>query len=155
MFATGPWGVEQMRKNAPGVEFGVVPLPVDKEPVTQIITDHLVLAKHCKQKEVAARFVQWAYTDARRLAFAKLGILPEKESVAADPYFQNDPDWRVFIDVIPNGRTIPLIEWEEVGTTIREAMYQALSGRKTPQQALDDAAKEIDGLVAAQETAGR
>ena len=41
MFATGPWGVEQLRKNAPGVEFGVVPLPADKERVTQIITDHV------------------------------------------------------------------------------------------------------------------
>jgi multiple sugar transport system substrate-binding protein len=154
MFATGPWGVEQMRKNAPGVEFGVVPLPVDKEPVTQIITDHLVLAKHSKRKELAARFVQFAYTDANRLAFAKLGILPEKEKVAANPYFQNDPEWKVFIDVIPGGRTIPLIEWENVGITIREAMYQALSGRKTPQQALDDAAREINALVAKQGASG-
>ena len=150
MFATGPWGVEQMRKNAPGVEFGVVPLPEDKAPVTQIITDHLVLAKHSPRKELAAKFVEFAYADERRLAFAKLGLLPEKESVAADDHFQKDPCWKVFVDVIPYGHTIPLIEWEQIGIGIREAMYQALSGRKTVRAALDDLAGEIDAIVAEQ-----
>ncbi len=148
MFATGPWGVEQMRKNAPGVEFGVVPLPIDKEPVTQIITDHMVLAAHSKHKDQAARFVRFAYQDERRLAFAKLGLLPEKKSVAANPYFQQDPEWKVFIDVIPTGHPIPLIKWEEIGNTIRQALYEALSARKTPRQALDDAAETIDALRA-------
>jgi multiple sugar transport system substrate-binding protein len=152
MFATGPWGVEQMRKNAPDVEFGVVPLPADRVPVTQIITDHLVLAGHSAKKAEAGRFVRFAYQDAYRLAFAKLGLLPEKKSVAADPYFQQDPDWKVFIDVIPHGRTIPLIRWEKIGTAIREALYQALSGRKTPEDALDDLAQEIDRRVAREDT---
>ncbi len=151
MFATGPWGIEQMRKNAPGVPFGVVPLPILKEPVTQIITDHLVLAKYSPRKDDAAHFVRFAYRDAHRLAFAKKGILPEKKAVAADAHFQNDPNWKVFVDVIPYGRTIPLMDWEEIGIAIREAMYQALSGRQTPREALDDLAKAVDGLVAAQE----
>lgn len=150
MFATGPWGVEQMRKNAPGVEFGVVPLPMDKERVTQIITDHMVLAAYSTQKELAVRFLEFAYQDEHRLAFTKLGILPEKTAVAADPYFQQDAEWKVFIDVIPYGRTIPLIKWEDIGTAIREAMYLALTERKTPRQALDDLAKEIDDMRAAE-----
>ena len=150
MFATGPWGVEQMRKNAPDIEFDVVPLPVDKEPVTQIITDHLVLAQYSPWKDLAARFAAFAYRDEHRLAFAKLGLLPEKTAVAANDYFQNDPCWKVFIDVIPHGHTIPLIQWEEIGVAIREAMYQALSARKPPKQALDDLAKEIDEIAAKQ-----
>ncbi|MCL4694620.1 MAG: sugar ABC transporter substrate-binding protein [Candidatus Hydrogenedentes bacterium] len=150
MFATGPWGIEQMRKNAPGVPFAVVPLPILKEPVTQIITDHLVLAKYSPRKEEAARFVQFAYQDEHRLAFAKKGILPEKKAVAADAHFQDDPNWKVFVDVIPTGHTIPLMQWEEVGIAIREAMYQALSGRKTPQEALDELVEVVDKHVAAQ-----
>jgi len=55
----------------------------------------------------------------------------------------------VFVDVIPTGHTIPLIRWEEIGIAIREAMYQALTGRKTPEEALDALADEIDALVAA------
>ena len=150
MFATGPWGIEQMRKNAPGVPFAVVPLPILKEPVTQIITDHLVLAAYSPRKEEAARFVQFAYQDKHRLAFAKKGILPEKKAVAADAHFQDDPNWKVFVDVIPHGHSAPLMQWEEVGIAIREAMYQALSGRKTPKEALDELVEVVDKHVAAQ-----
>jgi len=149
MFATGPWGVEQLRKNAPEIDFGVVPLPVDHEQVTQIITDHLVLARYSQQKDLAAAFVNFAYRDEHRLAFAKLGILPEKTKVAEDDHFRNDPCWKVFVDVIPHGHTIPLIEWEKIGSAIREAMYQALSGRQTPREALDALAKKIDASVSA------
>lgn len=147
MFATGPWGVESLRKNAPDIAFGVVPLPKDREQVTQIITDHLVLLRSSTQKELATRFVNFAYQRKYRLAYAKLGLIPEMQSVAADPYFQNDPEWKVFIDVIPYGRTIPLITWEPIGNAIREAMYQALSGRKPVKQALDDLCAEVDRLV--------
>ena len=148
MFATGPWGVEQLRKNAPDIEFGVVPLPVDKEPVTQIITDHVVLPRYSKQKEMAARFLDFAYRDENRLAYAKLGLLPEKESVAANAHFQKDPNWRVFVEVIPYGQTIPLIQWEPIGIAIREALFEALTGRSTPQAALDALAAKIDQLTA-------
>ncbi len=149
MFATGPWGIEQMRKKAPGIPFGVVPLPVDQEPVTQIITDHLVLARYSKRKEEAARFVSFAYSDRYRLAFAKLGLIPEKKAVAADDYFQKDPHWKTFVDVIPSGQTIPLMKWEPIGIAIREAMYQALTGRMTPKESLDEVAEKIDALVTA------
>jgi multiple sugar transport system substrate-binding protein len=148
MFATGPWGIEQCRKNAPGLDFGVVPLPVDKEPVTQIITDHLVLMRYSKQKELAKRFIEIAYSDEQRLPYTRLGLIPEKKTVAQDPHFQDDPYWKVFVDVIPYGHTIPLIEWEEIGKAIREAMYQSLSGRQTPQEALDALAEQINQIRA-------
>ena len=150
MFAEGPWVIEQMRKNAPGVPFAVVPLPVLKEPVTQIITDHLVMPHYSPRKDETARFVQFAYRDEHRLAFAKKGILPEKKAVGRDPHFQNDPNWRVFVDIIPSGQTIPLMQWEEVGIATREAMYQALTGRQTPKEALDTLAELVDKHVASQ-----
>lgn len=146
MFATGPWGIEQFRKNVPGLEFGVVPLPVDKQLVTQIITDHLVLMRYSTQKDLAKRFIEVAYRDDQRLAYTKLGLIPEKMAVAQNAYFQDDPHWKVFVDVIPYGQTIPLIEWEDIGAAIREAMYQALSARQTPREALDTLAQQIDEI---------
>ena len=57
----------------------------------------------------------------------------------------------MFVDVIPYGRTIPLIQWEEIGIAIREAMYQALSARQAPREALDAAAARIDEIRARQQ----
>lgn len=150
MLAEGPWTIEQLRKNDPDIKFAVVPLPVDQELVTQLITDHLVMPKYAPDKAAAARFVTFAYAKDRRLAFAKMGILPERMSVAQDPHFQDDPCWKVFVDVIPFGRTVPLIPWENIGKAVRETLYQTLSGRKPVKQALDDLAAEVDAIRAAQ-----
>ena len=147
MYAEGPWLIEIMRKKAKGVPLGVVPLPRYKEPVTQLITDHMVLMRGSKQKEAASEFVHFCYQDKYRLAFAKLGILPEKISVAKDDHFQKDPEWKVFVDVIPCGKVIPLINWEEIAEVQRDMMVQALSARKDVRTALDDAAKRIDAIV--------
>lgn len=146
MFAEGPWTIEQCRKNAPGLDFGVVPLPADKRLVTQLITDHLVLMRYSTRKELAKRFIDIAYRDEQRLAYTKLGLIPEKKTVAQDPHFQDDPLWKVFVDVIPHGKTIPLIKWEEIGIAVREALYQALSARQTPREALDALAAQIDQI---------
>ena len=148
MFATGPWGIESLRKNAPKIEFGVVPLPVDKELVTQIITDHVVILRSSSHKKLAGRFLNFAYQDQYRLDYTRLGLVPEKINIARHDHFQKDPDWKVFVDIIPYGRTIPLISWEEIGIVTREAMYQAITGRQTPKQALDQLAQTIDKLVA-------
>jgi len=150
MFATGPWAIESLRKNAPDIAFGVVPFPVDKVPMTQLITDHIVILKGSKRKALAGRFIRFAYRDKYRLEYTKLGLVPEKITVAADEYFRKDPDWKVFIDVIPHGRSVPLIRWEKIGIATREAMYQAITGRKTPKQALDELAETINEITAEQ-----
>jgi maltose-binding protein MalE len=147
MYAEGPWLIEIMRKKAAGIPFGVVPLPRYKELVTQLITDHMVILRGSKQKEAAAEFIQFCYQDRYRLAFAKLGIIPEKTGVANDDHFQKDPDWKVFVDVIPYGKVIPLINWEDTAVVMRDMMVQALSARKDVKTALDDAARQIDALV--------
>ncbi len=147
MYAEGPWLIEIMRKKAPNIPFGVVPLPQDKEKVTQLITDHVVILSGSKQKDAAAQFIQFCYQDKYRLAFAKLGVIPEKISVAADDHFQKDPEWKVFVDVIPCGKVIPLINWEEIAVVQREMMVEALSARKEVRAALDDAARRIDAIV--------
>jgi multiple sugar transport system substrate-binding protein len=147
MYAEGPWLIEIMRKTAPHVPFAVAPLPRDKEMVTQLITDHMVILRGSKQKEAAAGFIHFCYQDKYRLAFAKLGIIPEKIAVAKDDHFQKDPEWKAFVDVIPNGKVIPLINWEEIACVLRDMMVQTLSARKEVRTALDDAARQIDAIV--------
>ena len=147
MFATGPWGIESLRKNAPDIEFGVAPLPVDKRPATQLVTDHIAIFSYSPRKSLAGRFLNFAYQDKYRFEFAKLGLLPEKKSVGTNDYFQKDPYWKVFVDVIPYGKSIPLMDWADIGAAIRQAMYDSLTGRKSPKEALDDEAAAIDKIV--------
>jgi len=42
-----------------------------------------------------------------------------------------------------------LIRWEKIGIATRQAMYQAIRGRKSPKAALDELAATIDEITAA------
>lgn len=58
------------------------------------------------------------------------------------------------MDVIADGQTLPLVKWETVGIVIREVLYPAISGRKSPKEALDVLAIKIDQRVVKQRAAG-
>jgi len=152
MFATGPWAIESLRKNTPDIEFAVVPLPIDQRSATLTITDHMVVMRHSPHKKAAKQFLSFAYQDKYRLAYARLGLVPEKIKVAQDDYFQKDPAWKVFVDIIPDGRRIPLMNWEKIGIATRQAMYQAITGRKPVKETLDDLAVQINKITAENRT---
>lgn len=144
MFETGPWAIEALRKNAPGLPFGVVPLPTNAKPFTQIITDHLVIMKYSARPDLCHRFIEYAYHPSRRWAFCALGMVPELMAVGASRHFQADPAWKVFVDIIPTGKALPMMKWEPVEMAMREALSDALRGKRTYQQALGDVARAMD-----------
>jgi len=147
MTEDGPWLVENVRKRAPHLKIGVAPLPIDKFPVTQIITDHIVIMKYSPLKREAAEFVTFATQDKYRLAFTKLGMVPEKPSIASDEHFQADPAWKVFVDIIPTGKSIPKLPWESVELTMQKVLNEVYAGRMEPKAALDEAAAAINKVL--------
>lgn len=58
------------------------------------------------------------------------------------------PEMRVFEDMLPSVQFMPLIEnWAQVDALIHPEVQLAVSGQKTPQQALDDAGTQITPLL--------
>ncbi|MEK6646514.1 MAG: sugar ABC transporter substrate-binding protein [Candidatus Firestonebacteria bacterium] len=148
MLETGPWAMDSIKKNSPDLKFSVTSLPRENVQVTEIVTDNIVILNSSANKDACAKFIDFAYQDKYRLAFAKLGMVPEKITVSNDDFFQKDAKWKVFVDMISSARSTPLMQWDKIESAISNAIYDALTGRKTPKQALDDVANEIDKIVA-------
>jgi multiple sugar transport system substrate-binding protein len=157
MHANGPWVVADIKAKNPDLQYAVAPLPVAPERgpfeprrVTQVITDHLVMPSHCRDQELAEAFIEFAYQDRYRQAFCELGMVPEKRSVANSDFFQNDPAWKIFVDIIPDGKFIPLMKWEPIELAAQQMLYDVFSGRQEPKAALDELAAAMDAEAAAQ-----
>jgi len=150
MMITGPWFWGMLDKEAPDIQYGLAPVPRRKQQITMRVTDNLMMFKACQNKEAAWRFVEFFYDDARRLEFDKtFGMLPEKETVARDPYFQNNPNWKFFMDLLPTGKFQPRHkDWERISQEIIKAVQSAILQEKTPKQALDEAKARIDAILA-------
>ncbi|MFQ6067185.1 MAG: ABC transporter substrate-binding protein [bacterium] len=111
------------------------------------ITDSIMMFKASKNKEAAAKFLEFFYQDKWRFEFDKLvGFPPITKSVGKMEYFQT-PVYKVMVDSMPGAKPWPLIkEWPEVSDIIWTEIEATFLGQKTPQQAMDDAAAKIDSL---------
>jgi ABC-type glycerol-3-phosphate transport system substrate-binding protein len=150
MVETGPWLIRSIAGRAQPVPFSVAPLPVKKEAITQLVTDHLVLLGSSQEKTAALQFVQFAYQPSWRLRWARLGMVPELKTVENDQFFREDPVWRVFISALGQARWIPLMKWEPIDRAIRDGEAKVLTGQAEPREALESLASEVQALIAKQ-----
>lgn len=157
MHANGPWTVGDIMSTNPGLPFAVAPLPVapDREPfepirVTQVITDHLVMPATCGDRDLMMRFVRFVYQDRYRQRFCEPGMAPEKRSVAHSDFFQDAPAWRIFVEIIPDGKPIPLMKCEPIELAAQQMLHDVFTGRNDVRSALDELAAVMDAEVASQ-----
>jgi ABC-type glycerol-3-phosphate transport system substrate-binding protein len=150
MVETGPWLIRTIAAQAHPVPFSVVPLPWKKEPITQLVTDHLVLLRSSKHKSEALEFIKFAYQTSWRLRWARLGMVPALKAVENDKFFKDDLVWRVFIGQLSHARWIPLmnIKWVQADRAIRNSEGEVLAGRAEPWAALESLSKQIQILLA-------
>jgi multiple sugar transport system substrate-binding protein len=79
-----------------------------------------------------------------------MGYIPSRKDVLAQVAAKsaNDPTMQVFLKQMESAEARgPLPNWSDVSAFIQEAMQEALSGQKTPEQAMKDAAAQIDPLL--------
>jgi ABC-type glycerol-3-phosphate transport system substrate-binding protein len=145
----GAW-VESALEQA-GADFDVTYAQIpgfEGQPSTPlIITDSLAIFSDAEYKEEAGLFIDFFYQDEWKARFDELVGFPPVTATAAElPQFQT-PLYQALNEAAVNAKGWPLIEgWAEYSDIIWDAVSQALLEQKSPQQALDDAAAEIDDL---------
>ena len=87
MLITGPWFFSMLDKEAPDLKYGIAAIPGNKKQVTAGVTDSLIMFNTSKTNNFYD-FLKFIYQDKYRFAFDTVhGMLPEKKTVALDPYF--------------------------------------------------------------------
>jgi multiple sugar transport system substrate-binding protein len=147
MVETGPWFASMLEERAPNLKWDVAPMPCNdgKTQSTLMVTDSIVMFNTSKNKQAAAKYLEFIFRDKYRLAFNKaFGMLPVRYSVGQMDYFQT-PYYKVYVDQLPTAQGWPLVsEWARVEDSLMDAVTAALLKRKTPQQALDEVAKQAE-----------
>jgi len=145
----GAW-VESAAKQA-GATFKIgydqIPPFEGQKQQSLIITDSIVMFKNAKNLKAAGEFLDFFYQDKYKAKFDELiGFPPVTISASELPQFQT-PLYKTLSKAAMTAKGWPLIEgWEEFNNIIWDANVEAFLGRKTPQQALDDAARKIDEI---------
>jgi len=144
----GAW-VESAAKEA-GASFqpkyGQIPPFEGEQSKPLIVTDSIAMFSGTNL-EAAGTFIDYFYQDEWKAKFDEsIGFPPVTVSASKLPQFQT-PLYQALGEGALNAQGWPLIEeWAECSKIIWDAEIEVHLGKKTPKQALDDAAAEIDKL---------
>lgn len=145
----GAW-VESAYKQA-GADFdllyGQIPPFRGADGKTLIITDSIAFFKDAQNLEEAGKFIDFFYQDKYKARFDELiGFPPVTMSAGKLPQFQTEL-YQVLIEAANRAKGWPLMpQFDEITSIIWDANVEAFLGKKTPKEALDDAAAMIDEL---------
>jgi multiple sugar transport system substrate-binding protein len=143
---TGAWVESVAKQNNASFQpkYGQIPAFAGRKPAPLVVTDSIAMFKKTNLK-AAGKFLDFFYQDKWRAKFdEQIGFPPVTKTVAKMPQF-NTPLYQALGEANLNAVGWPLIDgWAEFNDIIWDANVEVFLGRKTPQQALDDAAALID-----------
>jgi multiple sugar transport system substrate-binding protein len=147
MIIDGPWMVSIYEANYPDFEVNFALVPAGETGTSSVVGgEDAVLMDGSKHQEEALKWMQFLASDEAQIVMADAGVIPTLSGLtgneALPEYFQ------IFMEQLEtaNLRT-PSPHWNEMDNAINNAYQYMLRGEKTPQEALDDAAAEIDAML--------
>ncbi len=125
----------------------LIPYAEGQSRAPLFVTDVIAMFNTSKNKEGAAKFLEFFYQDEWRVKFDNLvGFPPVTKSLGSHPDFQA-PEYQAMVNSMEGSKGWPLIaEWPECTEYIWNAVTAVLMGEKDAKTALDEAAAEIDAL---------
>ena len=129
-------------------DWTIAPFPHDTpDPIVDIYGPSVTVFKTTPERQLAAwLFVKW-FTEKQQTATWAMdsNYFPVRRSAAESPemqdYFQKNPLYKKAFDFLPYGRTEPTIAgWQGVRDALGNAIVAVITGEKSPQEALDEAA---------------
>lgn len=151
MFLNSRRGVPTYRESA-SFDWDVAPLPRGEKPAGVLHADGYCMAKSSANKPAAWTFIEFANSPEGQTIMAGTGrTVPSLRSVAESPAFL-DPSAkpvssRVFLDVIPDIRAVPVMAtWPDIEDAAGEELQRAFYGQATVEEAVAAAVERTKPL---------
>ena len=149
MIVDGPWMVDIYKNDYPDFEVNFAPIPAGPDGATSSVVggEDVVLFADSPNPEAALTWIRYLISEEYQLEMAKVGVIPTLNSLVGH---EELPEYfGVFMEQLETAQArTPSPHWSEMDNIINNAFQFMLRGEKTVQQALDDAAAEIDALLA-------
>jgi multiple sugar transport system substrate-binding protein len=154
MLWTGPWDLSQIQGKQP---FGVTILPADQNHQTISGPDNWVVFNNGSARvNAAVTFLKWLSSPAIDLKWATMtGDLPIRASVSKLPGYQaflkkypGIGEWVANLANATQSRPVTTT-YPKISTAVGQAVQSVLLGKADPQQALSQAAQQVNGILSA------
>jgi multiple sugar transport system substrate-binding protein len=152
MMFEGPWGIAIQRQLNPNLKYDITTLPKGETTGTMVRGSLNTVTTQAQDKEAAWKFVRWMSGPEGNAIWARCtGSFPARHDVSNQDWFKEKPLFQAFVKQmeLPNARSPFLgmpnaVQMNKIMTT---EVQNAVQGKKTAKQALDDAAAEWNKIL--------
>lgn len=148
MIIDGPWMVDIYKGNYPDFEVNFAPIPTGPLGTTSSVVggENVVILEGSPNQEAAMKWAAYLLSPEAQKMMAAVGQMPTLASLAGDPAMP--PYFAVFQEQLKTAQArVPHPKWSDMDNAINNAYQRLLKGDQTPQEALDQAAEEINALL--------
>lgn len=148
MIIDGPWMVDIYKNDFPDFQVNFTSIPTGPDGNTSSVVggEDIVVSATTEHQAEALKWVEYLMSEEAQLFMAQVGVMPTLSSLTGNaelpPYFE------VFMKQLETAQArVAHPKWDDIDGAINAAFTKALKGEATVQEALDEAAKTIDGLL--------
>lgn len=147
MMINGTWQVPTMREQVPDLNWGVAPIPIDKQQASGLGGENYSVIAGGNEA-AAIEFLKYATQKEQCLFMMNaMGYISSDSTIAKDQ-FAGDAVYEAFVEEMKyaNARG-PLPEWPEISDAISLAFNEVMTGASSPADAASKAQTTIDGIL--------
>jgi multiple sugar transport system substrate-binding protein len=148
MIIDGPWMVDIYKGTYPDFEVNFATIPNGSGGTTSSVVggEDVVIFADSTDQEAAMKWAAFLLSPESQKMMAEVGVIPTLSSLIGDPSL---PDYfGVFLDQLTTAQArVPHPKWSDMDNAVNNAFQRMLRGEQTPQEALDQAADEINALL--------
>lgn len=149
MLSDGPWFFAAMQADL-GDKLGGAPIPEGPGGSISVVGgENLVIFNTTAQQDAAWAFTQFMLSDFAQSAMAEVGQLPVTQAGLQSAAVTGVDYLAPYVEQLQTAQArLPVPAWPQIDTILADSFMAALRGTKTVEQALTDAAVQIDPLLA-------
>jgi multiple sugar transport system substrate-binding protein len=148
MIIDGPWMVDIYKGNYPDFQVNFAPIPSGPDGQTSSVVggEDVVVFADSQHPEEAMKWAAFLLSEESQRMMAEVGVIPTLTSLIGDPALPEH--FGVFLEQLKTAQArVPHPKWGDMDGAINNAFQRMLRGEQTPQEALDQAAEEINALL--------
>lgn len=152
MIDDGPWAYDVLKKQYPNFKFEAAPFPAGEGGSTQVVGgENFVLFKSSDADRQAAayEFEKFMLSDEAQIAMAKVGQIPVVAGLTDHPEIKAIDYLAPYMEQLKTAKGRPSVPaYAQINKLFSDAVNEIMTGKKSAKDALDNAAKKSDALLA-------
>lgn len=147
MITDGPWMVDIYAGNYPDFEVNFTLVPAGNGSTSSVVGgENVVVFADSEVKDAAMTWATFLMSEESQMMMAEVGVIPTLSGLIGNDAL---PDYfGVFLEQLETAQArVPHPGWSEMDNAINNAFQRMLNGEQSPQDALDQAADEINEIL--------